>query len=183
MHESSPGQRLSAQGPWLELLFRHLAGAKIRARVEQEDLVQEVYLRALADRSGLPAEEPGEAGLRRYLGRLARNCVMDLLRAMRAAKRDGREIAIARSDWSVSGQAGSQLVAPLPGPSTLAAERERQFNLQRRYEQLSPEHRRVIGFRQFEGLSAAESARRMGRSESAIHSLYRRALLAWGSSG
>jgi len=37
----------------------------------------------------------------------------------------------------------------------------------------------VIGLRQFEGLSAAAAGRRMGRSEAAVHSLYRRALLAW----
>ena len=44
---------------------------------------------------------------------------------------------------------------------------------------LSAEHRRVLGLRQFEGLSAEQAARRMGRSATAVHSLYRRALLAW----
>ena len=51
--------------------------------------------------------------------------------------------------------------------------------LERAFLELDPEHRRVIGARQFEGLSAAETARRMARSETAVHSLYRRALLAW----
>ncbi len=44
---------------------------------------------------------------------------------------------------------------------------------------LTPEHRRVLGLRRFEGLSAAETAARMGRSETAVHSLFRRALVAW----
>ena len=43
----------------------------------------------------------------------------------------------------------------------------------------TPDHRRVIGLRQFEGLSAAEVGQRLGRSESAVHSLYRRGLEAW----
>jgi DNA-directed RNA polymerase specialized sigma24 family protein len=47
------------------------------------------------------------------------------------------------------------------------------------YERLAPDHRRVLGLRRFEGLDAREAGRRMGRSEAAVHSLYRRALLAW----
>ena len=47
------------------------------------------------------------------------------------------------------------------------------------YHALAPDHRRVLGLRQFEGLSAAETGARMGRSEAAVHSLYRRALVAW----
>jgi DNA-directed RNA polymerase specialized sigma24 family protein len=49
------------------------------------------------------------------------------------------------------------------------------------YGRLSPDHRRVLGLRQFEGLDARAAARRMGRSESALHSLYRRALGAWAA--
>jgi len=33
--------------------------------------------------------------------------------------------------------------------------------------------------RRFEGHSAAEAAARMGRTETAVHSLFRRALAAW----
>jgi DNA-directed RNA polymerase specialized sigma24 family protein len=51
--------------------------------------------------------------------------------------------------------------------------------LEASFAELSGEHRRVLGLRQFAGLSARETGARMGRSESAIHSLYRRALEAW----
>ena len=51
--------------------------------------------------------------------------------------------------------------------------------LARSFLALPPEHRRVLGLRQFEGLSAEEAAARMGRSAAAVHSLYRRALQAW----
>jgi DNA-directed RNA polymerase specialized sigma24 family protein len=37
-----------AQGRWLRLLLMHLAGRQVRARVELEDLSQEVYVRAIA---------------------------------------------------------------------------------------------------------------------------------------
>ena len=65
------------------------------------------------------------------------------------------------------------------GPATRVRARELELRLEERYEALSAEHKRVIGLRQLEGLSAREAAERMGRSEIAVHSLYRRALQAW----
>ena len=67
------GERLAAEGQRLRLLVEHLAGRAVRARVEPEDLVQEVYLRALARPADAPPEEPGEAALRRWLTVLARS--------------------------------------------------------------------------------------------------------------
>ena len=91
------GDRLAAQTRWLSLLLAHLAGPRVRAHVDVEDLVQEVFTRALTAPSGLPAPESEERALRRVLRRIARNCVIDVLRALRAAKRDGREVAFERS--------------------------------------------------------------------------------------
>ncbi len=145
----------------------------MRGRVEPDDLVQEVFLRALSHPDGLPPPEPGEAALWRILARLARNVVIDVARSIRAAKRDGRNQPLSRSDWS------AVPAARTAGPATAAGEREASRELATRFLELSPEHRRVIGLRQFEGLSARETAARMGRSEAAVHSLYRRALEAW----
>jgi RNA polymerase sigma-70 factor (ECF subfamily) len=172
---AGPGERLAAHERRLRLLLVHLAGRAVRARVELDDLVQEVYLRALADPRGLPTHEPGEGPLWRVLAQQARHTVIDVARALRAAKRDGVHEPLRRSDWSRSGA----VPAAGPGPATAAAGREAGQALSRCYLELAPEHRRVIGLRQFEGLSAREAARRMGRSETAVHSLYRRALAAW----
>lgn len=172
------GARLEAQAQPLLLCLTHLAGRAVRARVELDDLAQEVYLRALCDPAGLPPEEPGEAALRRYLAHLARNVVVDVARALRTAKRDrGREQRLERSSWSRSGALEPSLRAP--GPATHAAGRDELARLLAAYARLAPDHRRVLGLRQFEGLDAREAGRRMGRSESALHSLYRRALGAW----
>lgn len=173
------GERLAAQGQALRLLVEHLAGRAIRARIEPDDLVQEVFLRALGSPADMPAEEPGEAPLRRYLARIARHAVVDAARALRAAKRDGRELPLARSEWSRAGVRESRLPGAEPGPATRVASAESVLRLVETYRGLAPDHRRVIGLRQFEGLTAAQAARRMGRSEAAVHSLYRRALLAW----
>ncbi len=147
------------------------------------DLVQEVFLRALATSSEVPSAEPGEAPLRRWLDRLARNVVVDVARALRAAKRDGLEMPLARSDWSRAGIGESRNPFAGPGPSTRAQGAETERRLVESYRALDPDHRRVLGLRQFQGLSAAETGRRMGRSEAAVHSLYRRALQAWGEVG
>ncbi len=180
------GARLAAMEGRLRLLLDHLAGRALRARVDVEDLLQEVYLRALSRPERLPPPEPGEAALQRYLVRVARNAVIDAARALRAAKRDGREQRLESSSAEASrsgagpGLRASRLAARTAGPLTRLALDEGLRRIQARFAALAPEHRRVIGLRQFEGLSARETARRMGRSESAVHSLYRRALLAWG---
>ncbi len=173
------GARLAALEPRLRLLCVHLAGPAVRARVPVEDLVQEVYLRAVAAPGGLPAAEPGERRLARWLTRIARHAVIDAARAIRAARRDGNVRPLARADWSRSGAGSSRFAAPAPGPATRAADAELGERTARAFAALTGEHRRVIGLRQLEGLSAAEAAQRMGRSEAAVHSLYRRALAAW----
>ena len=177
---SDTEQRLSEQSQWLHLLLLHLTGRRLRARVEIDDLAQEVYLRVLSSPIGLPDAAAGTAALRRYLARVARTCVFDELRKLRAQKRSGREVRLARSDGSSFGLGDRDVRMKGPGPLTLAIQSEAHRNLLDAFAKLPPEYRRVIGLRQMEGLSAAETANRMLRSEAAIHSLYRRALRAWG---
>ena len=176
------GERIVAQGRWLRLLLMHLAGRQVRASVELEDLVQEVYVRAIAHQDKLPPEEPKDLPLRRFLAKLARTTVVDAVRAIRARKRGGGvpALRLTRSDWSSTGLLESLVAGVGPGPSTEAEAWDEQRRLLAAFEKLAPEHRRVLGLRQFESHSAAETARRMGRSEDAVNSLYRRALEAWG---
>ena len=167
----------------LRLLILHLAGRAILARAEPEDLLQEVYLRAMTAPQGLPArnpQDPADSALYALLAQIARHVVVDIARSIRALKRDGVTTALERSDWSrVQGVRNSELASLKPGPATFAAAMDHQNVLIQRFRLLDPDHRRVIGLRQFEGKSANETAKRMGRSETAIHSLYRRALEAW----
>jgi RNA polymerase sigma factor (sigma-70 family) len=117
--------------------------------------------------------------LLRLLRTIARHTVLDVVRAIRAVKRDRGELRLERSCWSRSGPGSAALPDPGPGPRTRASGREAHERLSRAFDTLAPEHRRVLGLRQFEGLSARATAARMGRSEKAVHSLYRRALEAW----
>lgn len=173
------GARLWDLEPRLSLLVEYLAGSALRRRVEPSDLVQETFVRALAPGTRLPAAEEGEEALFRWLARLARHVVVDAARAARAARRDGAPLRLERSSWSRVGVGESSLAAPLPGPRTAAAGREAGERAQEAFLALAPEHRRVLALRRLEGLSAAETAARMGRSEAAVHSLFRRALEAF----
>jgi RNA polymerase sigma factor (sigma-70 family) len=176
------GERLVAQGRWLRLLLMHLAGHHVRRHIELEDLAQEVYVRAVAHQHLVPPEEPKDLPLRRLLARLARTTVVDAIRALRSRKRGGGVAPqrLTRSDWSHSGLLESLVAGVQPGPATEAGQWEEQARLLVAFDALPADHRRVLGLRQFEGLTAADSARRMGRSEDAVNSLYRRALDAWG---
>jgi RNA polymerase sigma factor (sigma-70 family) len=180
--EPADGLRLAALEGRLRLLVLHLAGRAILARAEIDDLVQEVFLRAVSS-GPLPRREPDDAtdaALYRYLSTIARHAVIDAARAIRTRKREGITDRLLHSEWSqVPGLRESQVAGGDPGPPTRAVGAEGIERLARGFQALDPDHRRVIGLRQFEGLSAAESARRMGRSETAVHSLYRRALEAW----
>ena len=174
------GARLAAQERRLRLLLNHLAGRALRARIEIDDLLQEVFVRVLSASDDLPLPAAYEGALWSRLALVARHVVIDAARALRTARRDGRHERLQRSDWSRSG-ADAMPASTAPGPHSAVLGRETSERLAQAFLALSPEHRRVLGLRQFEGLSAEETGRRLGRSTSAVHSLYRRALAAWQS--
>ncbi|MCE9595683.1 MAG: RNA polymerase sigma factor [Planctomycetes bacterium] len=173
------GARLVVHAGRVRLLAAHLAGAALRRRLELDDLVQEILLRALRDRERAPTAVDGDAALGRWLAQVARYVVIDAARAARTAKRGARVERLSRADWSSVGLAESRVLAATAGPATRVVAAEDHARLERAFASLAAEQRRVIGLRQLEGLSAADTAARMGRSEAAVHSLYRRALLAW----
>src|SRR5207244_7903371 len=124
-----------------------------------------------------------EPALYRFLAGIARHVVIDVARALRAGKRGGGldALSLGSSTGSSTGNRAraSRIAISATGPATAAARAESARDLVAAFEELEPDHRRVLGLRQFEGLPAAECGRRMGRSEAAVHSLYRRALAAW----
>ncbi len=175
-----PASRLGALQARLPLLCRHLAGRALLRRVEVDDLVQETLLRALAREADLPDPARGDAELWRYVTTIARHTVIDAARAARRVPQAGGRAAFTRrGEESTAGSGASGVLARTAGAATRAAMTEDAARLRAAFERLSAEHRRVLGLRQFEGLSARETAARMGRGETAVHSLYRRALEAW----
>ncbi|MCB9914888.1 MAG: RNA polymerase sigma factor [Planctomycetes bacterium] len=174
------GPRLVAQEGRLRLLLVHLTSPALRRRAALDDLAQEVWLRVLAAPERVPPPGDDERELAGYLRLVARHVVVDVARAARAQKRDAHVVPLATSTWSRTGL-GAGPADATAGPLTRLARAEDAERLAAAFERLSPDHRRVLGLRRLEGLSAAEAGRRLGRSEKAVHSLYRRALEAWGA--
>lgn len=159
----------------LRLYVRQRLGTALGRRVDVEDVCQETYLRVFQALDRVDAR--GENAFYRFLTTVARHAIVDAARALRTAKRDGREVRLARDDWSHAG--GVEPPALEPGPRTRAALTERQRRLEHGFETLPAHYRRVIALRQLEQRSAAEVAAAVGSTETAVHALYRRALIAW----
>ena len=161
----------------LELLVSHLASPGLRRRIGVDDLSQDVLLRVLSSET---AQSLRGGDLWRYAQAVARSTVIDAARNLRHAPRRAASLGPSVGDGSTPPlSAVSGRPERGPGPGTQAAGREEHARMLAAFDGLDPEHRRVIGLRRFEGLSAAETGARMGRSEAAVHSLFRRALAAW----
>ena len=146
-----------------------------KAQLEPEDVIQETYAAAVA---GLPAArfDSFDAFLG-WLRQIAENKLIDMHRASIAEKRD-----IRRQSPAWGAQSGTfvnlmdRVTSPQATPSQGAARSEAVAVLMVRLAQLPEDHRRVIQWRLIEGLPVAEVARRLDRSEPAIHMLCHRAL-------
>jgi RNA polymerase sigma-70 factor (ECF subfamily) len=146
-----------------------------KAQLEPEDVIQEVYAAAWAS---LPnAQFDHFEAFMAWLRQIAQNKLIDMHRAALAEKRDIRRQGPA---WGI--QSGSyvdlldQVSSPLSTPSRGAARSEALAVLMVRMQQLPEDYRRVIHWRLIDGESVAEVARRLDRSEAAVHMLCHRAL-------
>lgn len=164
----------------LELLMVHLVGDALARRVDRADLVQETMLRILSSEATAARAEEGPGALWAHARTMARRVVIDAARSARSQpRRISSLIPERRSDGGDDSLGAVTFRQPGPGPRTEAAARESAVAWLAAYRTLTPEHRRVLGLRRFEGLSAEATGARMGRSSTAVHSLFRRALAAW----
>jgi len=178
-----------------ELLQRHVArlrafvrprfGARLRARESSQDIVQSVLREALAGLDGFREQEQGSAGFWRWLLRTADHKLKSRgrfwSRLRRSAAREesaGPPPAGAHAGELHAREAGSveTLVATGDSPSTAASAREDLERVERAFTRLPPDWREVVVLVRVQGLSHAEAARRLGRTESATRSMLSRAL-------
>lgn len=150
-----------------ELLFvvRMNLGARLRAALESEDVLQSVALEAFR---AIPRfEHRGEGSLRRFLHRLVLNKIRDRADTFKAAKRVG---AVPLTDSLAEGLAAKGGAPPRYHDS------DRYERLERCLGRLPDRMRKVILLRKMEGLSSQEAARVLGRGDAATRKLYSRAL-------
>ncbi len=138
----------------------HFVFYRVRSHQEAEDLSEGVFLKAWL---ALGENPPQQIPFRLWLYRIARNTVVDHYRARK------EHVAL---------EEASTVLTPMEGPEALVVRRERLQELQDRFQQLKEEYQDVLTYRFIVGLSHAETAVVMQRSEEAVRALQYRAITA-----
>lgn len=140
-------------------------GPNLRVRMDPEDVLQEVAIEAVNSWKTLSDQENAGA----WLVTLARRKVARILRdQLGVAARDPRREHAMKTDLPLADRRS--------GPVTHADRKDRLGLLAQALEQISEDHREVILSMKIEGMSAKETAEKMGRTENAVHLLLSRAL-------
>lgn len=168
-----------------ELLLRHLpavrayvrlrGGPRIRQHEDVSDVVQSVCRELLQSlRGGAGFRYTGEATFRSWLFTAALRKLVERDRYYGADKRDAARLVNGAGD-----SAAPDFLAcyqSLCTPSLVAIERETQQRIERGLDAMPEEQREVILLARLAGLSHAEIAEHLGRSEVAVRSILSRGL-------
>ncbi|OGO15320.1 MAG: hypothetical protein A2Y93_09040 [Chloroflexi bacterium RBG_13_68_17] len=152
------------------LYARHLPGlyryilARLRDKLEAEDLVEAVFLRAW---EALPTYRIGEFPFSAWLHRVGHNLLVDHYRSWRTRKALADE-AVEDTDLEDPGS--------WPEEAVLASERRRW--VQGALARLRPEYQQILALRFVSGLSHAEAAEVLGVNPGTVRVLQHRALKA-----
>ena len=158
---------LVRQLPALREFVRGRLGPLIRAREAESDVVQSTVREVLARRPRF--DHGGEEGFRQWLFTTAMRKILDKRKHHAAARRDAGRTA--GGDEALAGLAGAGT-----SPSQAAVGGEELARMTAAFERLSPDHREVVFLSRVVGLSRAEVARELGRSEASVRNLLHRAL-------
>lgn len=165
---------------YLRLLAQGQLGRHLRAKCDPSDLVQQTLLEAHRDFAGFTGGTEAELlGWLRQI--LAHNLCNEARRFATKQRAANREVSIdeVRGGLDRSSAAlGRCLAADGSSPSQSAARREAAVVLANKLATLPADYQAVIVLRIFEGLSAEETAERMGRTAGAVRMLQMRALTA-----
>lgn len=159
--------------------------ADVRTVCAPEDILQDTYgdaFRSAGQFSVRDGQDPGEAFFR-WLAAIADHRVVDAVRSLRAAKRGGGRINGRAAPVGPPALASSSL-APIiellaidsHTPSRDARAHEVEDALRLAIRDLYPVYREALELHYLMGLSSAEVAARLGRTEAAVHKLCGRAL-------
>jgi RNA polymerase sigma-70 factor (ECF subfamily) len=167
----SPDWSLDHYRPLLALHVRQVRlGHLFQARFDSSDVVQEAFTRACKGRDQVRAQT--EAELVRWLQKIVGNVLIDFVREHGADCRDPRlERSLAAATDDPGTPLAAYLAASEPGPSTLAGRQEALLRLAAAVERLPEAERDAVVAHYLLGLSLAEAADRLGRSEKGVAGL------------
>jgi len=157
----------------LRAFVRLRCGAALRAKESASDLVQSACRDVLQNMGTFRWE--GEASFRSWLYTAASRKVADRAEYWQAARRD-----MDREESRDSDQALLQLYRRSASPSQVAMGRESLDRIEAAFDELPEDHRDAVVLSRVLGLSRAEVAMRMGRSEDSVRHLLFRGLAQLG---
>jgi RNA polymerase sigma-70 factor (ECF subfamily) len=162
------------RSPLVEQARGHL-GRRLRAKLDIEDLLQDVSLHAYRNIGGFRGSTEGEfvCWLRNILARILMNRVRHYFGTARRNLR--REQPLAAPDDPTGGRSIDP-VAPDTPPSQRAVKHEVVCRLAEAIERLPVPYREVIVLRHKGGRSFADVARLLGRTEDSVKNMWFRAL-------
>jgi RNA polymerase sigma-70 factor (ECF subfamily) len=169
-------QLLAHYLPDLRAFVRLRCGAVVRARESSSDIVQSVCREVLEHAERF--KHPSELAFKQWLFVSALRKIQNRQEFYLAQKRDAlREVPLETPTSSGSNEQGlMRIYQNFSSPSRRAILREEVERIERAFETLPEEYREVITLAHVVGLSRAEIAEQMGKSEGAVRVLLHRAL-------
>lgn len=188
---------LMAASPRLLARIERRLPMDVRSSCGADDLLQETFTDAFRAFAGfaLPGDRDGGQAFFAWLSTIAEHRIVDAVRAYRALKRGG-----AGADSSIGAGGGGRAMSPGNGsagwdqttivplievlavqtwtPSRSVAGKEIEQAVHAAIDGLYPAYREALELRYLLGLTPGEMARRLGRTEEAVHKLCNRALAA-----
>lgn len=164
------GRLLELHRGYLRALAQRKLGGGLDARLSASDLVQQTCLSALRNFPQFHGQQVGEFVV--WLRRIHEHNVNDAIRQHVHAK--GRAVAKETpldERWAQEMAASQEL-----SPSARAMVNEQAVVLTLALEKLPPDQREAVRLRHLEGLTLAEIADRLGRSEDAVAGLLKRGM-------
>lgn len=171
--EDALEQLLSKHLPALRAFVRLRSDRTLRARESTSDLVQSVCREVLTHLDRF--QHPSEAGFRQWLYTTALRKIQNRYAHYHAQKRDAaREVALDLDAGDAPGTLACY--ASFATPSQDVAAREEVERIEAAFDKLPDDYRTVISLSRVVGLSHAEIAQQMERTEGAVRTLLSRAL-------
>lgn len=168
--EEALGQALQQHRPYLRLLAQRVVSGPLAARLDPSDVIQQTLLSAIREFPAFNGREPGE--FLAWLVRMHERNLQDAVREHVVSQKRG------------VGREGSQIEETAfidtgaSSPSARLLQGERAVHLAQALESLPDDQREAVRLRHLEGLSLAQMAARLARSERAVAALLNRGIVA-----
>ena len=165
--EQARGELLESFRPYIRVIVRSFRDDRLQARVDDSDLIQDAFLEALRGFAAFRGATVAEFVA--WLRQIVRRAVARSRRGHLGTDKRAVELEQPADDLPDPVDSGSS-------PSAQAIRHEQAAQMAEAVARLPDDMQHVLLGRHMDGLSHAEIARRLGRTEGAVRVLYTRAL-------